>query len=290
MSRPFSDNADNAYNPDRIDKKDDVEADVDPTSAEKDVSATARVISRNGSSVFISRASVTGKPTLFNDEHGNLKFVNLICRRPVLIFFLAFSLCFGSSVILRRLVKDNPITEDTNEYDIRDIRSVAYDTLRLAKEEVEVAYGTYLESSARRRLEDDARLQEDFGDLTLWIYDAKTDDGVFTKEGIPKIRAAEATILKEESYPDYCVLKYEALNQTTGEVYSLTPPECDKPLSAMNIFYASEWDSDLADEIINEFESDTNNILRFNALSLCVNLITFVISYQKFSRRMIRTG
>jgi len=273
MSRPFSDHPDNANNPDRINKEDDLETDVDTTTAGKQAGAR---VSHNRSSVFVSRASDTGKPTLFNDEHGNLKFVNLICRRPVLIFFIAFSLCIASTLILRRVVKENPITEDTNQYNVRDIRSIAYDTLRLAKEEVKDTYDIHLEN--KRRLqdsEDDARLQEDFGDITLWIYDAKTDDGVFTKEGIPKIRAAEATILKQENYPEYCVLKYEALNQTTGEEYKFTTPECDKPLSAMNIYYASEWDSDLADEIINEFKSEPLNIMRFNALSLCVEFNFF---------------
>jgi hypothetical protein len=55
------------------------------------------------------------KSSFFNDEHGNLKFVNIFCRYPVLIFSIVFTICIGSTFILGLLVSQtgNPITEDT---------------------------------------------------------------------------------------------------------------------------------------------------------------------------------
>ena len=57
------------------------------------------------------------KKSFFSDEMGNLKFVNLICRYPTIIFFFMIFVCIASSMILGNLVSQegNPITEDTNE-------------------------------------------------------------------------------------------------------------------------------------------------------------------------------
>ena len=62
-------------------------------------------------------AKKSKKKSFFSDEHGNLKFVNFVCRRPATVFFLIFFLCIFSTMILGRLTRrnGNPITEDVNE-------------------------------------------------------------------------------------------------------------------------------------------------------------------------------
>jgi len=199
--------------------------------------------------------------TFFSDEKGNLKFVNLVVRYPCAVFVFMISLCFLSAFVLRSLFDGtNPFTEDTNAYDIFDVRSIAYDSLKLATDEV----NTLLEESGTtvRALSQD-NPQAEVGDITYWIYEAKTEDGLFTKEAIPILRATEATILENENYPEYCKLDYTTTQ--SGETVS----ECMKPLSVMNIYYASTWNSTLAQEIIDALKDETN-IAKYNALGVCV--------------------
>mmetsp|Transcript_16638 Transcript_16638/g.31514 ORF Transcript_16638/g.31514 Transcript_16638/m.31514 type:complete len:1040 (+) Transcript_16638:98-3217(+) len=204
------------------------------------------------------------KSSFFSDDHGNLKMVNFICRYPVRIFIFIIILCNASVIILGQLaLRDgNPITEDTNAYDIHDIRSIAYDTLRLASNETNSAYITFVENG--RRLNGESKLlQEDLGDVTYWIYKAKTSEGLFTKDSLSFMYETEATILQNKVYPDYCYAEYNV---------TVSPPtkECTKPLSVMNIYFASLWDEALADEIINMFKSDPTKIQMYNDLAPCV--------------------
>mmetsp|Transcript_7578 Transcript_7578/g.11037 ORF Transcript_7578/g.11037 Transcript_7578/m.11037 type:complete len:1056 (+) Transcript_7578:163-3330(+) len=221
---------------------------------------------------FIARASTTGKSTFFSDQHGNLKFVNVIVRHPICIFFTFFAICIFCTLVLSRLVRregQNPITEDTNAYDIYDARSIAYDSLRIAKEDVEDFYET---NSRRLRKLEGQQVQEDVGDRMIWIYKAKTEDGLFTNEAIPIMRAAEATILEHEDYEKYCVLEYDLVDETTGETL---PPQCEKPLSVMNIYYASEWNSTVAAEVISEFKTNPSSVDIYNRLAPCLDFSLF---------------
>ena len=64
-----------------------------------------------------SKQEPTQSRTFFEDEYGNLKFVNFIVRFPAMIFLFMFTLCIGSVFVLSSLVAqegENPITEDTN--------------------------------------------------------------------------------------------------------------------------------------------------------------------------------
>ncbi len=147
-------------------------------------------------------------------------------------------------------------------YDIHDVRSITYDTLRLAIEEKNAAFA----ASQRRRLNEDEELpQSSLGDITYWIYEAKTDDGLFTAESVASMYEAEATIIGHSQYNEYCHLDY---GNTTEDAEDAALPQCKKPLSAMNIFYASSWDADLAEEIITALTPE--NIEMYNALSPCV--------------------
>ena len=143
---------------------------------------------------------------------------------------------------------------------MKDGRSIAYDTLRLAKKDVQEAYSEWQEKNSDRLLQED-QPQQDVGDITYWIYTSKTPDGVFDEESIPSMREAEATILENEQYDDYCRLVYDDI---TGErLY------CQKPLSAMNIYYASQWDSATAQSIMTQLgTSETRDL--YNILAPCV--------------------
>ena len=75
------------------------------------------------------------------DEHGNLKAVNFVIRRPCAIFSFLIAIClfltFLLNILVFRTAKDgNPFTVPINEFNIYDVRSIQYDSLRLARDEV----------------------------------------------------------------------------------------------------------------------------------------------------------
>ena len=196
--------------------------------------------------------------SIFTDDSGNLKFVNAVVRRPCTIFTLIMALTGGIFQGLSALTLNagNPITTSQNDYDFSDVRSIAYDSLRLAQEEVSDELEDLVSSVSK-----ETRLQEDFGDVTIWIYEAKTDDGVLTKEAIPRMREAESTILANKEYVNYCQLSYNPINETEA-------PVCKRPLSAMNIYYASTWNSAVAEEILSDLAGD--KLETYNTLAPCV--------------------
>ena len=195
------------------------------------------------------------KRSIFTDENDNLKIVNFIVRNTCLVFFLIIGLCIISTLILVRLARQtgNPFTDNSNSYDIYDIRSIAYDSVRVAKVQLEKE----IIANNGRRLDDVDQPQKSFGDLTYWIYEAETADGLFTDESIPIIRGIENTILNHPDYPEYCQLNY-----------NIEPPQCVQPLSAMNIYYASQWNSTVAQNVISELTDVKVDL--YNALSACV--------------------
>lgn len=214
------------------------------------------------------------KKSLFTDDVGNLKIVNVIVGYPCVFFFFVIALCMGITIWLFSLVAadGNPFVEGY-EYDLKDVRSIDFDSLKLARDDVSDAYDLFERSNPSRRLEE-KRLQEDFSDLTYWIFDSKTDAGVFTEEAIPKMREAEMTILGNDNYSQYCHLNYtakdaaEAENKTEAEVAAVEVG-CMKPLSAMNIYYASAWNSTLANDLMSQL-SDSNYVDLYNMFSLCL--------------------
>ena len=106
------------------------------------------------------------------------------------------------------------------------------------------------------------RPQEDLGDLTYWLYDAETSDGLFTEESLKAMYDTEGTIVRHPDYSDYCYLNYNGTsNVSLG---------CNPSLSVLNIFYASEWDQTVTEAIIDEFKSDPTKIETYNDLALCV--------------------
>ncbi len=212
-----------------------------------------------------SKAAATAPypPSFFTDDKGNLKFVNLIVRRPILVFSALIALCFASIFINVQA----PIAIETDAvaiYDLKDARSVAYDSLDLAKEELEKAYELF---AIRNNLTEAKKIQESSSDITYWIYEAKTEDGLFNKEALSIMRDIESTIVSNSNYSEYCQLQY--FTDSDGNELS----KCKDPLSVTNIFYASEWNSTLVQDVIAEMIPQ--NILRYRELAPCIEFNLF---------------
>ena len=92
-------------------------------------------------SIFFSYSPSFDIQNKHQDERGNLKAVNLVIRHPCKIFFFILFFCLALSFLLNVLVfrtseSGNPFTPPSNEFDLNDVRSIQYDSLRLAKDEV----------------------------------------------------------------------------------------------------------------------------------------------------------
>jgi len=211
-------------------------------------------------------------PGRFVDGNGNIKFVSLIVARPCTIFCFVLGLCLIITIALFNIVfsQGMPFTPDDHTYDLHDARSRAYDSLRLARENVTLTFeaanaediiGT---GGGTERGDDDegpVRIQDNIGDVTYWIFEAKTEDGLFTAGGLNLIRSVEEMFLQDSTYAEYCLLEY---SMNGNEEVS----QCRRPTSVTNIFYASKWNSTLAKEVIAELTRE--NIQLFNSLAACV--------------------
>jgi hypothetical protein len=121
-----------------------------PTSATKEEAMTAEA---NHGPQQQSRRKVLSrreqyKKGLFTNERGNLRFVAVTVRHPckifVLILIVTLVLVMGlfQSFVPSGDGEDdessgNPFSDPGSQYDTNDVRSLAYDSLRLAVEEVE---------------------------------------------------------------------------------------------------------------------------------------------------------
>jgi hypothetical protein len=206
--------------------------------------------------------------SVFVDGKGNIKFVNAIVRSPVPTFCSVLGLCLIITIALFNIVfsQGMPFTPDDHTYDLYDARSRAYDSLRLARENVTMAFRV---ANAEEKSggaaggddEDPVRIQENLGDLTYWIFEAKMDEGLFTEGGINHIRSVEEKFFQDSKYAEYCLLEY---SMNGDEEVS----QCRRPTSVTNVFYASKWNSTLAKEVIAELTNE--NIQLFNSLAACV--------------------
>ena len=84
------------------------------------------------------------KKSCWTDERGNLKVVNMVVRHPCKIFWLIIVLVLVLTFILNAAVfrtaeNGNPFTLPGNEFDLLDVRSIQYDSLRLASDQVKGA-------------------------------------------------------------------------------------------------------------------------------------------------------
>lgn len=208
-------------------------------------------------------------PGFFTDQKGNLKVVNLVVRYPCLIFFLILLSTIGISFLLVAIVfkaGKNPFAEPGSEYDINDIRSTAYDSFRLAQEEIEQKR----DDDSRRLAELNSttveiRIQEDNLDVTYWVYESEKDGGVFSSaDSISAMKESLDLFTKNKDYQDYC-WKFYTDAQSTNDTIS----QCHPPLSPLQLYYASYWDNDKAQSVIDQL-SNPDNVDIYNDLSLCL--------------------
>lgn len=210
-----------------------------------------------------SAASGNAKPTLFSDEEGNLKFVKLVVRYPCCIFctqiFLLIVICF--LLIIAMAQSGQPFSDPDNEADLDDVRSIQYDSLRLAQEEVE-------ETRLNRNGGDLIRRQSELKDYTYWIWEAETEAGVFgTRTSIAAMKEAFDLFLEDEQWDQYCFLQYPNPNDSTDGGNG-TEPYCDKPLTSLSMYYAAQWNATLVDSVMTQLKVP-GNIELFNELVLC---------------------
>jgi hypothetical protein len=91
----------------------------------------------------------------------------------------------------------------------------------------------------------ECELQAEIGDFTYWIYEANTDKGVYSKEGLEMMDKAEQLIIGHADWKDRCNLQYSY--DVTSEEWT---SECSKPLSALNFYKASNWNSELVTDVL----------------------------------------
>ena len=220
------------------------------------------------------KAPTTIKPTKLTDSKGNLKFVNLVVAYPCAIFLFILGLCVVVIIALSSMAfaDGNPFTPDDNTYDLVDIRSIAYDSLKLAKsnvtKELQLSFIDDDDDDIADNEDGDEaveRLQDKLGDVTYWIYEAKKEGGVFTEKALEHMRSSELMLTGHARYPNYCWLDYSTPFGAQEETY-----ECTMSKSVVNIFYASQWNSTLAKEILSELTVE--NVQLYNSLATCVEL------------------
>ena len=225
-------------------------------------------------------------PSLFTNDRGNLKAVAFVVRRPCAVFTSLVVLCVLVSFLLQVMVfrtAENgvPFTPPANEFDLSDVRSVQYDSYRLARDEV---------SGARKANEDGDKVtprQSEVAAIAMWVFESEEvgdDDpgndgdgrGVFgSAESIAAMKAAYDIFLSDPGYAGHCLLDYRAWPGMPGggAADDATAEEeegrkCIPPLTPLSMYYASEWDAEMVSAVINELK-DPSKLEMFNSLALC---------------------
>jgi hypothetical protein len=202
------------------------------------------------------------EPTFFSDHRGNLKAVNMVVRHPCKIFWLILIMCFGLAFLLQVLVfrtaeGGNPFTAPENEYDLGDERSIQYDSLRLARDEVQGVRTNA--NKASKTIEK----QSEVGAIAYWVFEGETPEGVFgSRESIEAMKDAFDIFWEDEGFKDQCLLDYRSELPESGE------RECDAPLTTLKMYYASEWDSEKVQAVTEQLKIP-GKIDIFNSLALC---------------------
>lgn len=208
-------------------------------------------------------------PSFFTDEVGNLKFVNLVVRHPCKIFFVILFLNIILTFLLFATVfrGGNPFSDPGSQYDPNDVRSIAYDSLKLAGEEIEETKAAPSDGTS----DSDSpliRVQEQQLDITYWVYEAESEDGVFgTRESIEGMKESLALFQNDPMYESYCWKQYETVVEDDDT--TTTTSKCRPALSSLSMYYASSWDADVAESIIQQLQ-EPGNIDRYNDVALCV--------------------
>eukprot|EP00977_Amphora_coffeiformis_P019207 scaffold7012_cov157-Amphora_coffeaeformis.AAC.15 len=199
--------------------------------------------------------------TFWSDDKGNLKFVNLVVRNPCCIFCSILLACIALSFLLIVIVfqNGNPFSDPGSEGDLKDERTIQYDSLRLAHEEIEDALADLATAVPQ---------QSETADFTYWVFESKTPQGVFASESsIAAMKEAFDLFLLHEQYDQYCKLIYPS-TATNSSNAGDSEPYCDPPLTPLTMYYAAEWNETAVAAVLEQLKTP-GNIELFNQLALC---------------------
>lgn len=218
--------------------------------------------------VEVEKSGQTYKKGFFTDEKGNLKFVNLMVKFPITIFIVILIITLFLTRMLTQTVfkRGNPFTDtSTPSYDINDVRSIAMDSFKLATEEV-AELRKLQERNTSESNSSGLRFQEELSDITYWAYESDKPEGVFgSEESIAAMFETLSIFTKNEDYEKYCFKEYES-DSSEGK--------CRPTFSALSMYYASEWDSELVQTVIDQLKVP-ENVLRYNILGVCIEFGLF---------------
>jgi len=204
-------------------------------------------------------------PTFFSDEKGNLKVVNLVVHRPCTIFFSIIVVCILINMWLFSILARNgqPFTVEQVNFDVDDVRSVQYDSFRLARDEV---------VELRRESEKDEDvakpIQSDIFEFIYWVFEGETDNVFGSADSINDMKKTFDLYMDDPDYDKFCVLNYRDAQPDASDL------ECSLPTTPLIAYFASSWDSEMAGAVI-ETLKDTEFVDTFNDLSLCYALQLF---------------
>mmetsp|Transcript_41825 Transcript_41825/g.100810 ORF Transcript_41825/g.100810 Transcript_41825/m.100810 type:complete len:468 (+) Transcript_41825:546-1949(+) len=184
-------------------------------------------------------------------EDQTVEIVKLVVRHPRMIFGLILSICVGLTVALYVMVlsKGNPFSALGLEMDLNDVRSIHYDSLRMAQNETETA-----RIEAQTSLVMPSR-QSEVAESTYWVFEAPNDRGMFADaQTIALMKDTFDIFFQDEDFHDFCLSNSEA--------------RCDPPLSPLRMYYASSWDSSKVQSVIDDLK-DPKKVDTFNSLGWC---------------------
>jgi len=245
------------------DKKSDTPDGKDVIATEIGVDANADT---TGEQKGIETQTPNGEfPTLFSDEKGNLKVVNLVVRRPCTIFFSIIVICILINFWLVVTISRNgqPFTEDQVSFDMNDIRSIQYDSFRLAKEEV-----SELAIESGKDEDEVTPIQSDVFEFIYWVFEGETDNVFGSAKSINSMKETFDMYMDDPDYDKFCLLNYRDAKPDASEL------ECSLPTTPLIAYFASSWDSEMVSAVI-ETLKDPEVVDTFNALSLCYALDLF---------------
>jgi hypothetical protein len=200
------------------------------------------------------------------DDKGNLKFVNLVVRNPCCIFCSLLFTCLALTVMLMVVLvqNGNPFSDPEAEGDLDDVRSIQFDSFRLAHEDIEDARDILAASQSTTVIP----RQSETADFTYWVFESDTPAGVFGSESaIAAMKESFDLFMLHEDYDQYCLLKYPNLGSSDNSTVD-AQPFCDTPLTPLTFYYAAEWDEAKVASVLEELKTP-GNIEIFNQLALC---------------------
>ena len=194
-----------------------------------------------------------GQPTPWynpSDNRGNLKYVNCTTRCPCLSMAIVYAVVLISCILLTRTMAGKEladiISEGDIEYDANDIRSIKYDSLQLALNDV---------SSTRQDSKDAAKPEvvdkpmSKSLDILMMLYE--TPDTIFTTKSAEALKKVEDLVVNHPEFPDWCKRTYAGENDTIGECDTYKTP---LDLSPIKFLYASEFDSEKAKAVVEKLK------------------------------------